>query len=115
MRKYYVQYWRNFGNTYNLYYAETAEQEALAQKKGAEQITRKQAEQLCRDENYRRKYDTAFSLYADNVIYPVDFDGYWMDLGYTLTQRGYLMEYRSPKIAARAAYIAANPAEFSEY
>lgn len=111
MRKYYVHYWRDFGNTYNLYYAETTEQEALAREMGAEQITRKRAEQLCRDENYRRKYDTAFSTYADNVIYPIDFDGHWMDCEQVLTKKGYTMEYRNSKIAARAAYIAANPAK----
>ena len=74
MKKYYVEYWNNFGNTYNLYWAGTPEQIAIAESNGFERISRKCAEKLCADENYRAKNDYNFSGYASNVILPVDYD-----------------------------------------
>lgn len=75
MKQYFVHYFRDFGNTYNLYYAECPEDFA-ALPEGAERITRREAEQLCREENDRRKYEKSFSGYADSRIYPAagDFD-----------------------------------------
>ena len=46
MKRYYVEYWNNFGNTYNLYWAETPEQIEKAEK-FCERISRKDAEKLC--------------------------------------------------------------------
>lgn len=74
MKKYYVNYWKNFGNTYNLYWAETPEQIKKAENLGYERITRKEAERLCAEENYRRKYDYNFSNFASPVILPIDYD-----------------------------------------
>lgn len=68
-KQYFVHYYRDFGNCYSLYYAECPEDFA-ALPENAERITRREAEQLCRRENERRKYDQAFSGYASNVITP---------------------------------------------
>lgn len=69
-RQYFVNYYANFANTYDLMYADTQEDLDLLPV-GAERITRKEAESLCADENRRRKYNGNFSGCADNVIYPV--------------------------------------------
>ena len=74
MRKYWVQYWRNFGNTYNLFYTENPEEESMLPG-NAERITRKEALKLAREESDRRKYDEAFAYNADSEIYPVSFVG----------------------------------------
>jgi hypothetical protein len=68
-KTYYVHYYKDFANTYNLYYAETAA-DLAALPEGAERITRKQALALASDEAWRRKADQAFSGYADTAIYP---------------------------------------------
>lgn len=70
MRKYWVQYWRNFGNTYNLFYTENPEEESMLPK-NAERITRKKALQLAREESDRRKFDGAFAYYAPETIAPL--------------------------------------------
>lgn len=70
MRKYWVQYWRNFGNTYNLFYTENPEEESMLPK-NAERITRKKALQLAREESDRRKFDGAFAYYASATIAPI--------------------------------------------
>ena len=44
MKKYFVQYYHDFGNTYNLAWAETPEQIKQAETNKWEQITRKEAE-----------------------------------------------------------------------
>ena len=69
-RQYFAHYYKGFGNTYSLMYADTEEDLKLIPE-DAERITRKEAESLCARENYRRKYDSSFSGYADNIIYPV--------------------------------------------
>lgn len=69
-RQYFAHYYKDFGNTYNLMYADTKEELKLVPE-NAERITRKKAESLCADENYRRKVDSSFSGFADNMIYPV--------------------------------------------
>lgn len=70
MRKYWVQYWRNFGNTYNLFYTEKPEEESMLPG-NAERITRKKALQLAREESDRRKFDGAFAYYAPETIAPL--------------------------------------------
>lgn len=75
MKKYYVNYYRNFANTYNLYYAETEEQ-LTNLPQTAERITRKEAERLARAESNRRKFDSSCSGYADEYIYPADYPAY---------------------------------------
>lgn len=72
-RQYFTHYYKGFGNTYSLMYADTEEDLKLIHE-DAERITRKEAESLCARENYRRKYDSSFSGYADNMIYPVGMD-----------------------------------------
>ena len=89
MKKYYVQY-GDFGNTYSLRWSDGP---APA---GYERITRKRAEDLCRDENYRREHDPNFSGYADNLIYPAswrdaDFEDYSM-YPQRHTVKGYIVE-----------------------
>ena len=74
-RQYYVHYYKDFGNTYDLIYAD-AEDDLTLIPEGAQRITRKEAETLCSMENYRRKYDQSFSGFADNMIYPVGLDSY---------------------------------------
>lgn len=70
MRKYWVQYWRNFGNTYNLFYTENPEEESMLPG-NAERIMRKKALQLAREESDRRKFDGAFAYYAPETIAPL--------------------------------------------
>lgn len=84
-KQYFVHYYRDFGNCYSLYYAECPEDFA-ALPENAERITRREAEQLCRRENERRKYDQAFSGYASNVITPAAGDCCELD-----TPNGYIM------------------------
>jgi len=69
-RQYFAHYYKDFGNTYSLVYADT-EDELKMIPEDAERITRKEAESLASRENYRRKYDSSCSGYADNAIYPV--------------------------------------------
>lgn len=68
MKKYFVVR-GNFGNVYALYWADTPELEAMLPK-SAERITRKEAEELARDELYRRKHEPYSSGYAHAAIYP---------------------------------------------
>lgn len=70
MRKYWVYYWQNFGNTYRLWYTENSDEEKLLPET-AERITRKKALQLAREESDRQKFDEAFAYYADSEIYPI--------------------------------------------
>ncbi len=67
MYHYYVHYYRNFSNTYRLYYAAAGEMvpETL------DRITRKEAFSLCRKERQRRRMDPNFSGFADTFIYPL--------------------------------------------
>lgn len=89
MKKYFVHYYLDFGNTYNLYWAETPEQLAIAEEKGYERITRKKAEQLCADENERRRNDGNSAYYATSAIYPIDCN-HDLDERY-MTKDGYLI------------------------
>lgn len=65
-KAYYVEYYRDFGNTYNLYWLPEREP-APAE---LERIAYKKAVDLCKQERDRRKYDQAFSGYADAWIWP---------------------------------------------
>lgn len=91
MKRYYVKYYNNFCNTYNLAWAETTEQIAIAEKNGMERITRKQAEKLCSDENYRRKTDYNFSGFASSIILPIDYNDDWMN-DRLMHKNGYIVE-----------------------
>ena len=79
MKKYYINYYRDFGNTYNLAYTDTDAQAAEAEANGWERITRKQAESKCAVENRARQTDPAFSGYADSLILPYGYDGDWQN------------------------------------
>lgn len=70
MRKYYVYYYRDFGNTFELYYTRNSEDEKLLPE-GAYRITRKEAISMARNEAWMRKADPAFSGYADDTIAPI--------------------------------------------
>lgn len=94
MKKYYVQYYKDFANTYNLAWAETPEQIKLAEDTGYEQITRKEAERLCVNEKEARTSDPAFSGYGDTAIFPIDYDraeNDWRNDRH-LQQNGYIVE-----------------------
>ena len=96
MKRYYVKYYLDFSNTYNLAYTETEAEEKQAKEQGYEHITRKEAEHLCALENQRRKDDTAFSRFADNIIYPIgyDYDGDWRG-DRRMILDGYILERRN--------------------
>jgi hypothetical protein len=68
-RSYYVHHTSDFTNAYHLYYADTAA-DLAALPEGAKRITRKKALLLAREESDRRKYNSAFSSFADIAIYP---------------------------------------------
>lgn len=76
MKKYYVNYYRNFGNTYNLISVEQSDAadlaafEKLTANADYERITLKEAKALCKAERERAKYDPDFSGYADSTIVP---------------------------------------------
>lgn len=74
MKKYYISYYRDFGNTYNLYWAETSEQIA-ALPKNARKITRREAKRKCAEEKSARGHDPSFSGFASAVILPADYSG----------------------------------------
>ena len=71
MRKYWIHYCRSFGNTFELYYTENAKEEKYLPH-NAERITRKDALKMARRESDSRKFDGAFSGFADAEIYPVN-------------------------------------------
>lgn len=68
MKKYFVAYGR-FSNEYSLFWADSPEMEKLLPE-GAKRISRKEAERLATEENYRRKFTPSSSGYADSAIYP---------------------------------------------
>ena len=78
MKKYYIVR-GNFANVYTLFWADGPEMEAKLPE-SAEQISRKEAENLCRAEKERGKYDSAFSGYASSTIFPADYAGNDLDL-----------------------------------
>lgn len=76
MKKHYFVKHGNFGNVYSLRWADNKNDIETAEKRGYEQITRKEAIQLCRDERHRRANDRAFSGYADAMVYHISHDPY---------------------------------------
>ena len=76
MRKYFVKY-GDFANTYSVCYTENDAEEAQAIEQGMEQISRKEAVELCVRESVRCKEDPSFSGYASEVILPFGYDGDW--------------------------------------
>lgn len=86
MRKYYVWYYRDFGNTFRLYYTRTPEEEKLLPE-GAYRITRKEAIYMARNEAWMRKADPAFSGYADDTIAPIGVSENELLRNYTLRGR----------------------------
>lgn len=95
MKRYYIKYYNDFSNAYNLVWAETPEQIAMAEADGIgwERISRREAEKKCSAENERRKYDCSFSGYADSAIYPIDYDGCAVN-DPRMYKDGYLWLYR---------------------
>lgn len=90
-RTYYVHYWNNFGNTYNLYYCET-EEDLAALPADSERITRKEALRLAREESYRRETDQSFAYLADESIIPAaekdkPTDWFWSNHHFELRNR----------------------------
>ena len=71
MKHYFVRYYRDFGNTYSLRWANNAADIDTLIAEGYERITRAGALRLARDEAIRRRDDPAFACYADDHIYPV--------------------------------------------
>lgn len=71
-KQYFVHRYNDFGNTYNLYWADSPEMIA-ALPEGAERISRKEAIRLCRDEKQRAANDPAFSGYATDTIFPAGY------------------------------------------
>lgn len=93
-KRYYVNYYRDFANTYSLYWAETDDQIKMAEEnENNERITRKRAEQLCASENYRRKYNPNSSGYASNLIIPIDYDFYDWTNDPDVFRDGYIIDY----------------------
>ncbi|MEG2679413.1 MAG: hypothetical protein RR949_05680 [Oscillospiraceae bacterium] len=71
MKKYYICYWNDFGNTYNLYSVESSADAAALEKLGdCERITLKEARRVISQERDARKYDSAFSGYGATQIIP---------------------------------------------
>ena len=71
MRKYYIRYWANFGNTFNLLYVDDAMDIKIPD--NWERITRKEALSLARNERTLRKSDPNFAYYGDAEIYPANY------------------------------------------
>lgn len=91
MKKFYV-WFGDFSNIYDLVWAETPEQAEEAENNGYERITRKEAENLCAQENRRRKENPSFSGYASNVIYPVEYVDNWEN-DEKMYKNRYIIEY----------------------
>lgn len=91
-KKYWAHYYRDFANTYRLYWTDCAEMKNNLPA-DAERITRKDAEHLAAAERARREIDGQFAGYADTAIYPADgTDYYGIERNYIL--RGYIWERR---------------------
>ena len=98
MKRYYKYQYRNFGNTYFLCWAETPEQIKLAENpengETWERITRKEAYELCAEENRRWKYDQSHAGYADSLIFPIDYKRIDYINDPRVVKSGYLVLYK---------------------
>lgn len=68
MRKYFVDYYMNGANTYNVFSAEKAETIEALEEMGAERITLKKARALCARERERRKYECTGGYATDHIV-----------------------------------------------
>lgn len=94
-RKYWIHYYKDFSNTYNLCYTETSDEEKRMEDKGWERITRKEAVNKCVAERRRRKEDAMFSGFADAVILPFRYDvneDYWVNDPSMAMKGSYIVE-----------------------
>lgn len=82
MKTYYIRYPRDFANEYSLCYCESADERKAAEADGWERITRLEAERKCRNENWARANNPAFSGYGDNTIIPFRLVGKDIDYYY---------------------------------
>ena len=73
MKSYYILYYRDFANTYNLCYCTTPEECKAAEAAGYERISRADAIRKCINENSARKHDPNFSGYGSNTILPWEY------------------------------------------
>lgn len=74
MKKYWIKR-GGFCNVYELFWTDSQEMEEKTQVADwAEPISRKEAEHLCAEENARRKQEPNSAGYADNMIFPADYD-----------------------------------------
>ncbi len=70
MKTYYINYYRDFANTFTLCYCTTPKECSEAEAAGYERITRAEAIRKCVEENSARKNDPHFSGYGSNTILP---------------------------------------------
>lgn len=99
MKQYFVNYYWDFANTYNLLHIDSenpAHIAALSERyPRAERITRREAERLCvKERAARRRNGGMFAFRADAHIFPVDYNVYredYMD-DYKFRVNGYIIE-----------------------
>ena len=109
MKKYYIEYTKNFSNTYNLYWADETNADSVTE--NMERISREEALSLCAQESYRRKYDQACSGFADNKISPVDYSEYALqEMGQAIalepnTSESRILEWPSESVQNKARKI----------
>ena len=103
MRKKFYVWNGDFGNVYNLFWAETPEQSKRAEKNGATRITRRQAEKRGAEENDRRKDDSNGAGYADYLSFPGEGDEGERDLGNnrSLYVDGYIVKRKADRAAIK--------------
>lgn len=73
MKKTYFIRYGDFGNTYDLAWADNESDTEDLISTGFERCSRKWAERQAHAEIDRRKYDPAFSGYADRAVYPAQY------------------------------------------
>ena len=97
MKRYYVNYYDNFANTYNLVWTDDMHREP-ENMTGYDRISRKMAEKLAVKERSARKNDASFAYKADAHIFPIDYeppyDGFSPCNDKRIVFNGYLVEYR---------------------
>ena len=75
-RKFFIRH-GDFGNVYDLAWADTLAHCSQLIGMGFTQCSRKYAERKARDERYRRHFDQYFSGYADNAVHPAVYYVEW--------------------------------------